>query len=118
MKGEGTDWALIAVIVLLVVQVALFVLSLDAILAISFFCSVTTGASPPIFGFIHLAYLALFFLGVFSLFWQRGRLPYLVAISVALLALPLQVWLLDNDRLQCDWSRATDPIGDVRPLLR
>lgn len=101
MKGERSDWSLIAVIALLVAQVVLFLVSLDAFLAISVFCTVTTGASPPIFRLIHLVYLALFFFGILSLFWRRGRLPYLAAISVALLALPLQVWLLENDRLQC-----------------
>jgi len=102
MKGGRNDWSLIAVIALLVAQVALFVLSLDAFMAISVFCTVTTGASPPILGFVHLAYLGLFFIGVISLSWRRARLPYLAAISLALMALPLQVWLLENDRLQCD----------------
>ncbi len=102
MNGERSNWSLYAVIALLVTQVLLFWLSLDAIMAISMFCTVTTGSSPPIFGFIHLAYLVLFVFGVFSLFWRRARLAYLAAIMVALMALPMQAWLLKNDKLQCD----------------
>lgn len=101
MRAERNNWSLLAVIALLVLQIVLFLISLDAFLAISIFCTVTTGASPPIFGFIHFAYLGLFFLGIFSLFWRRARLIYLAAISLALLALPVQIWLLDNDRLHC-----------------
>ena len=102
MQALRGNWTLIAVIVLLIAQVVLFWLSLDAVLAISMFCAVTTGSSPPIFGYVHLAYLVLFLVGLGSLFWQRARLPYVIAISIALFALPLQVWMLENDKLQCD----------------
>lgn len=102
MQRVRGNWTLIAVVFLLIAQVVLFWLSLDAIMAISMFCTVTTGSSPPIFGYVHLAYLLLFLVGFASLFWQRARLPYLAAISIALLALPMQVWMLENDKLQCD----------------
>lgn len=102
MKGMSGNWTLFAVIALLVAQVVLFWLSLDAVMAISMFCAVTTGSSPPIFGYVHLAYLLLFLVGLASLFWRRARLPYVAAISIALLALPMQVWMLENDKLGCD----------------
>ena len=102
MSPERGNRILFAVIVLLIAQVVLFLISLDTFMAISIFCSVTTGASPPIFSFVHFAYLGLFLLGILSLFWRRVRLVYLVGISVALVALPVQVWMLENDKLQCD----------------
>ena len=102
MKAMRGNWTLYAVVTLLIAQVVLFWLSLDAVMAISMFCTVTTGRSPPIFGYVHLVYLILFLVGLASLFWQRARLPYVAAISIALLALPAQVWLLENDRLHCD----------------
>ena len=101
MNDVRGKWTLIAVIALLVAQVVLFGLSLDAVMAISMFCTVTTGSSPPIFGYMHLVYFILFLVGVTSLFWQRARVPYLVAISIALLALPVQAWMLENDKLEC-----------------
>jgi hypothetical protein len=102
MSAERSNRTLFAVIALLIAQVVLFLISLDAFMAISIFCSVTTGASPPIFGVVHFAYLGLFFLGILSLFWRRVRLIYLVGITVALVALPVQVWMLENDKLQCN----------------
>jgi hypothetical protein len=101
MTMERSDWPLIGVIGLLVVQVVLFFLSLSELMAISVFCSVTGGSLPPIFTIVHFTYLGLFLLGIASLFWQRGRKIYIVAISIALLALPLQAWLLDHGQLQC-----------------
>ena len=102
MKAVRGNWTLVAVVILLVAQVVLFWVSLDTIMAISMFCTVTTGSSPPIFGYVHLAYLFLFLVGLASLFWQRARLPYVAAISIALLALPMQVWMLENDKLRCE----------------
>lgn len=102
MNAVHGNWTLIAVAIMLVAQVVLFWLSLDAVMAISMFCAVTAGKSPPIFGYVHLAYLFLFLVGLASLFWKRARLPYVAAISIALLALPMQVWMLENDKLQCD----------------
>ena len=101
MTIERNDWPLLAVIGLLAAQVILFILSLGELAAISVFCSVTGGQMPPIFTIIHLAYLGLFVLGIASLFWPRGRRIYIFAISVALLALPVQAWLLDSGYLQC-----------------
>lgn len=101
MTIERSDWPLIGVIALLVAQVILFFLSLSELMAISVFCSVTGGKMPPIFTVIHLSYLGLFLFGVASLFWSRGRRIYIGAISLALLALPVQAWLLDSGYLQC-----------------
>jgi hypothetical protein len=101
MTIERSDWPLVATIVLLVAQVILFFLSLGQLAAISVFCSVTGGELPPIFTLIHFAYLGLFLFGIAALFWRRCRKIYIVAISVALLALPVQAWLLENGQLQC-----------------
>jgi hypothetical protein len=101
MTIERSDWPLVGVIGLLAAQVILFFLSLSELMAISVFCSVTGGRLPPIFTVVHFTYLGLFLFGVASLFWRRGRKIYIAAISIALLALPLQAWLLDNGYLQC-----------------
>ena len=101
MTIERSDWPLIGVIALLAAQVILFILSMGELAAISVFCSVTGGKLPPIFTIIHFTYLGLFLFGIASLFWSRGRKIYIAAISIALLALPLQAWLLDSGHLQC-----------------
>lgn len=100
-KGRG-DWTGVAVGILLVVQVVLFLVSISSFMAISVFCSITTGDAPPLFEVIHLAYLGLFLFGIASLFWVPGRKFYIAAIIVALLALPIQLWLLDSGYLRCD----------------
>lgn len=103
MDEERSDWTRTAVGILLVVQVILFLVSVSSFMAISVFCSVTTGGSPPLFTIIHFIYLGLFLFGVASLFfWRLGRKIYAAAIIIALLALPLQLWLLDSGYLRCD----------------
>ena len=103
MDSEGPDRTRIAAGMLLVAQVILFLVSISSFMAISAFCSVTTGGSLPLFTIIHFAYLALFIFGALSLFfWRLGRKIYIVAILVALMALPVQLWLLDNGYLRCD----------------
>lgn len=87
--------------ILLVIQVVLFLVSVSSLAAISVFCSVTAGDAPPLFTIIHFAYFGLFLFGIASLFWPPGRKIYLVAIIVALMALPLQLWLLDTGHLRC-----------------
>ena len=96
------DRSRVAVVVLLAVQVILFLVSVSAFMSISVFCSVTAGRSPPFFTAIHFAYLGLFLFGIASLFWRPGRKIYIAAIIVALLALPVQLWLLDSGHLSCD----------------
>ena len=102
MDQQRGDWTGVAVGILLVAQVILFLVSVSSFMAISVFCSVTAGEAPPLFTIIHVAYLGLFLFGVASLFWRPGRKIYIAAIVVALLALPLQLWLLDSGYLRCD----------------
>ena len=99
-RGDGTR---VAVGILLIAQVILFLVSVSSFMAISVFCSVTTGREPPFFMIIHFIYLGLFLFGLASLFfWQLGRKIYIAAIVVALMALPVQLWLLDSGYLRCD----------------
>ncbi|HEY0629885.1 MAG TPA: hypothetical protein VGD23_11215 [Sphingomicrobium sp.] len=102
MDSDPGDRSRIAVVLLLAVQVILFLVSVNAFMSISIFCSLTAGRSPPIFTAIHFVYLGLFLLGIASLFWRRGRKIYIAGIVVALLALPVQLWLLDSGQLRCD----------------
>ena len=105
MDSERGDWTRVAVGILLVAQVVLFLISVSSFMAISVFCSVTTGGSPPWFTIIHFIYLGLFLFGIASLFfWHLGRKIYIAAILVALIALPIQLWLLDSGYLRCDGS--------------
>jgi len=101
MTIERSDWPLIAVVALLAAQVILFILSMGELAAISVFCTATGGEMPPIFTIIHFTYLGLFLFGIASLFWPRARKFYIVAILLALLALPIQAWLLDSGYLHC-----------------
>ena len=101
MNSERSDRSRIAVIVLLVVQLILFLVSLNAFMSISIFCSLTAGSAPPFFTILHFAYLGLFLLGIASLFWRPARLIYIAGITIALLALPVQLWLLDSGYLKC-----------------
>jgi hypothetical protein len=103
MDGEPPDRTRIATGILLIAQVILFLVSISSFMAISAFCSVTTGDSLPFFTIIHFAYLGLFIFGVASLFfWRLGRKIYIAAIIVALMALPVQLWLLENGYLRCN----------------
>ena len=102
MDSERSDWTRLAVGILLVVQVILFFISVSSFMAISVFCSVTTGGAPPLITIVHFAYLGLFLFGIASLFWRPGRKIYIVAIMIALIALPVQLWLLDSGYLRCD----------------
>lgn len=116
MDGEHGDWTRVAVGILLVAQVILFLVSISAFMSISVFCSVTSGGQPALFTFIHFAYLGLFLFGIVSLcFWRLGRKIYIVAIILALMALPVQLWLVDSGRLGCDGSVRN---GDAPALLR
>ena len=116
MNIERGDWTRVAVGILLVVQVILFLVSVSAFMSISVFCSITSGGQPALFTYIHFTYLGLFLFGVASLFlWRLGRKIYIAAIIVALMALPLQLWLVDSGRLGCDGSLRN---GDVVRLLR
>jgi hypothetical protein len=99
---DRDDWPFFAVIVLLVVQMALFWLSLDAFMDISIFCTATNNFWLKFFGLIHFAYVILFVVGVASLSFKRARIPYIVLTVLASAALPAQAWLLANDYVYCD----------------
>ena len=101
MSDERSDRSGMAVIILLAIQVVLFLVSLSAFMSISVFCSVTAGGAPPVFTVIPFADLGLFLMGVASLFWRPGRLIDIAAITNAVLALPVQLWLLDSGYLTC-----------------
>lgn len=98
----GPKLKLIAVCVLIGVQAVLFWVSLQAAFEISVFCTATRVPSLELFGYVHLTYLVLLLFGLLSLVWSRIRLAYILLISLALVALPVQVWLVKNDRLYCD----------------
>lgn len=103
MDDERGDWTRVAVGILLIAQVVLFLVSISSFMAISVFCSVTTGGAPPLITIVHFTYLGLFLFGVASLFfWRLGRKIYIAAIIVALMALPVQLWMLDSGYLRCD----------------
>ena len=101
-KARSSTLRLSGVIVLLILQVTLFYISLNTFTKISVFCTATTIRALELFGYIHLAYIALFMFGLSSLFWKRGRLVYLLGIGIMLLALPIQVRLVANETLFCD----------------
>ena len=102
MDNQHSDWTRPVVAILLVAQILLFLVSVSSFMAISVFCTTTTGGAPPFLAAVHLAYLGLFLFGVASLFWRPGRKIYIGLIIVALMALPLQLWLLDSGYLRCD----------------
>lgn len=114
MDDDRNDWTRVAVGILLVAQVILFLISVSSFMAISVFCSVTAGRAPPLFALIHLAYAGLFLFGVVSLFWRPGRKIYIILIVVALMALPVQLWLLDSGYLQCDGFAKGDAPAQLR----
>jgi hypothetical protein len=92
-----------AVVALLVLQAALFWLSMDQLMQVSIFC--TGGASNPLgllFGLIHLLFLALLFLGLLSLRVSEFRIWYVGLLAAALLALPAQASLVQHHHLSCD----------------
>ncbi|NML05195.1 hypothetical protein [Sphingomonas sp. G-3-2-10] len=87
---------------LLAAQVLLFWLSIDSLMIISIFCTASGSRLPDALSYVHLAYIGLFVFGIVSLAWRRGRAIYAGLICLALLALPVQVYLIRNGQLQCD----------------
>lgn len=90
---------------LLLIQLGLFLLSMDAgaFTSISIVC---TGPGSSIIGdmlgLLHLLLLVLFLFGIVSLALKPARLPYIALLTVALLMLPIQASLGSNGALSCD----------------
>jgi hypothetical protein len=95
----------VLVAVLLLVQVGLFLLSMDAgaYAKISVFCTgPATSSLGLLFGLLHLLFFGLLLVGAVSL-WVTGlRLFYVGLLAVGLLMLPIQATLVANDQLSCD----------------
>lgn len=103
MLDEENDQRLkVAVWALLGLQLLLLWLSIDAVLAISVFCTGTKSLPLNLFSLLHFAYAALLLLGVASLLLRAARKPYAIGIVVTLAALPLQYWFVGLGYLYCD----------------
>lgn len=103
MLDEENDQRLkVAVWVLLGLQLLLLWLSIDAVLAISVFCTGTKSLPLYLFSLLHFAYAALLLLGVAAILLRAARKPYAIGIVVTLAALPLQYWFVGLGYLYCD----------------
>lgn len=51
---------------------------------------------------LHLGFVGLFLIGVWSLSLARLRMAYVVLLIIAIAALPVQVMLVSRDVLTCD----------------
>ena len=87
---------------LLIGQIVLLWLSMDALPSISIFCTVARSSWPGALGHFHFLYPALFIFGVAALFWPRGRPIYAALACLSLLALPLQAQMVRDGQLSCD----------------
>lgn len=87
---------------LLLVQLAIGGASITEFPVISIFCTASHDAALSKFGYVHVLYGGLFLLGMVSLTWKRGRLPYAVLLTLSLFALPMQYWLVHSGQLYCD----------------
>jgi len=101
-RGTLRNIDLWGVVALLGCQALLLWLSLDVFFKIGAFCTGAGSRLLSLFGYVHFAFAALLLLGLVSLARPALRLPYLVAIAVALTALPVQAWLVDHHYLLCD----------------
>lgn len=88
---------------LLLVQITLLGLSLDAITEISIFCTGPAASRlSPLFGILHLLLSGLLVLGLLSLRLVRLRGPYIGLLIAAMIALPVQATLVFHGILSCD----------------
>ena len=88
---------------LLLLQVGLAELSTDTLWQISVFC--TAPASSPwslVFGLVHVLMFGLLIFGLVSFRYVRLRLPYIVLVTAALIALSIQAMLVTRGTLWCD----------------
>jgi hypothetical protein len=88
---------------LLALQLVLLYLSLGPLDTISAFCA-GPGANLPatIMGSVHLAFLALFIVGLLALRFTALRAAYTLLLVVGLCALPVQAHLVSIGELRCD----------------
>lgn len=87
---------------LLLVQLAIGWASITEFPVIGIFCAASHDTALSKFGYVHALYGGLFLLGMVSLTWKRGRLPYAVLLVLSLFALPMQYWLVRSGHLHCD----------------
>ena len=96
-RGTGITLALLAL------QFATLVVASGPWLQISIFCTGSaSNALGSFFGILHLLFLAAFTLGLLALLVTRLRFPYALFLLLALPALPVQAWLVAEDKLTCD----------------
>lgn len=88
---------------LLVVQLAVFSISISAYEEISVFCAGPTSSKLmwPFFA-LHLLFLALLVLGPLSFKFLRLRAPYVGMVTAALVFLPVQVSFVHHGLLTCN----------------
>ena len=95
----------ILIAAILMIQLALFLLSMDAdaFVKISVFC---TGPASSrlglLFGSLHLFFAMLWLMGLLSLGQARLRLPYIGLVANALALLPIQATYVSRGTLSCD----------------
>ena len=95
-------FVVLPVLMALCVQVILFSMSDRPIAGMSAFCTASMHPILKGIAIIHPIYAILFIAGIFSIFRERYRIPYLASLSVMLIALPLQVLLVRHGYLWCD----------------
>ena len=93
-----------AIVSMLILQVAVLFVSLDAYYEISVFCTgPATSWLSWVFGLFHLSFLALLALGIASLAWREARPTYLIIIALGFAILPVQATLVHSHILTCDF---------------
>lgn len=93
----------VSVAALLALQLVLLYLSLGPLDTISAFCA-GPGAnlSATIIGGVHLAFVALFIVGLLALRFTALQAAYTLLLVVGLCALPVQAHLVSIGELRCD----------------
>ena len=93
-----------AVLMMLVLQIMVLVISLDTYGEVSVFCTgpADGGLLQWTFSLLHLLFLALLAVGIFSLKFRRMRPFYLIIMVIGLVALPVQAKLVQAGDLKCD----------------
>lgn len=92
-----------AVLMMLVLQIMVLITSLGTHGEVSIFCTGPAhGLLPTTFALLHLLFLVLLAVGIFSLKWRRVRPFYLIILVFALAALPVQAKLVHAGALKCD----------------
>src|SRR4051812_688938 len=84
-----------AVLVMLVFQIMVLIISLDTYGEVSIFCTgPADGLLQWTFALLHLLFLVLLAVGIFSLKLSRVRPFYLIILIISLAALPVQAKLV------------------------